>query len=306
MTRQITTPYRIFDVVLARRQMLSPNMARLTFAGPQIKHMATLAPDQRIKIFFPAVDGRPPEIPHRPDWYEIYKSLPPRDRVPMRSYTIRHLRTDDCEVDVDFVLHGDEGPASRWAASADPGDPVQMSAPNRDHAAGNQGYEWKPPRGVRNVLLIADLTAMPAAVGILEELAALSHPPRTQAFFEIPEAGDRLSVPDWPGLSIFWMNQSEAGQEPAPYGTLMVEAAGKAELPEAALSAGASGELAEIDVDRDSLWERADAGKDSFYGWIAGEADAVRVIRNLLIKERGVDRTLLNLMGYWRHGRTRD
>ncbi|WP_105420704.1 MULTISPECIES: siderophore-interacting protein [Neorhizobium] len=306
MTMTITTPYRIFDVSLARREILSPNMARLTFTGPQVRHMATLAPDQRIKIFFPKRDGLSPAIPHRPDWYELYKVLPPGERVPMRTYTIRYLRADACEVDIDFVLHGDNGPASRWAAHADLGDPVQISAPNRDHLAGNQGYEWKPPAGVRNVLLIADLTAVPAAIGILEELSELPDPPMTQAFFEVPDAGDRLPLPRWPGLDVHWMVQSEAAAELAPYGALMIDAAAKARLPQGAIGSIAVPELAEIDVDRDSLWERADTSDGSFYGWVAGEADAVRIIRNLLIKDRGVDRTLVNLMGYWRHGRIRD
>lgn len=306
MNGRADTPYRIFDVALGRRKILSPNMARLTFVGPQVKHMATSAPDQRIKIFFPHKDGRPPAIPHRPDWYELYKAIEPHERAPMRTYTIRNLRADDGEVDVDFVLHGDEGPASRWAEQAAIGDPVQMSAPNRDWRAGNQGYEWKPPEGVRNVLLIADLTAIPAAIGILEELAVLRRPPNTQAFFEIPAAGDRLPVPRWPGLSIHWMVQAEAALHLRPYGALMIEAARTAELPFGAVKAGAEPELAEIDIDRDTMWDRATAGSDSFYGWVAGEADAVRVIRNLLVKDRAVDHTLVNLMGYWRHGRIRD
>lgn len=306
MDMQATTPYRIFDVTLARREVLSPNMARLTFAGSQVASMATFAPDQRIKIFFPQPNGQPPAIPHRPDWYELYKAAPINARAPMRTYTIRYLRADDCEVDIDFVLHGDNGPASRWAGYANVGDPVQISAPNRAHQGGNQGYEWKPPAGVRNVLLIADLTAVPAAIGILEELSQLPAPPVAQVFLEIPEAGDQLPVPAWEGLHLSWMAQSEAAPEHKAYGALMIKAAENAELPQGAFSTEAPPELPDIDVDKVLPWDRADTQNGSFYGWVAGESDAVRHIRNLLVKERGVDRTLVNLMGYWRHGRIRD
>ncbi|WP_117191544.1 siderophore-interacting protein [Rhizobium terrae] len=306
MDARVETPYRIFDVTLGRRTILSPNMARLTFVGPQVRQMATLAPDQRIKIFFPSPNGLPPAIPHRADWYDLYKSTPVKDRAPMRTYTIRYLRADECEVDIDFVLHGDNGPASRWAGAANPGDPVQISAPNRAHHGGNQGYEWKPPAGVRNVLLIADLTAVPAAIGVLEELAGLSAPPVTQAFFEIPEPDDRLPVPVWEGLSLHWMVQLEAAAEHRAYGALMIDAAARANLPQGAFSTEAPPDLPEIDVDTVLPWDRADTKSDSFYGWVAGESDAVRRIRNLLVKERGVERTLVNLMGYWRHGRVRD
>ncbi|MEJ1269140.1 hypothetical protein WDV93_26015 [Pantoea ananatis] len=33
------------------------------------------------------------------------------------------------------------------------------------------GYEWTPPDALRNALLIADETALPAAKGILERLS---------------------------------------------------------------------------------------------------------------------------------------
>lgn len=43
---------------------------------------------------------------------------------------------------------------------------------------------------LQQALLIADETAVPAAMGILEQLAQQANPPRVQAFFEVPVAGD--------------------------------------------------------------------------------------------------------------------
>ena len=42
---------------------------------------------------------------------------------------------------------------------------------------------------LQQALLIADETAVPAAMGILEQLAQQANPPRVQAFFEVPVAG---------------------------------------------------------------------------------------------------------------------
>jgi NADPH-dependent ferric siderophore reductase len=301
MTQQ--SSYRIFDVNLVRRELLSPNMARLTFGGPQVGQMTTTAPDQRIKIFFPKPDGGRPDIPHRPDWYDLYRAIPVTERAPMRTYTIRNMRSDDCEVDVDFVLHGDEGPASRWANNAALGDPAQISAPNRAFDGPNRGYEWRPPEAVEHVLLIADFTALPAGIGILEELATCPTPPRTQAFFEIPTEEDRLAVPSWPGLDVRWMIQAGSG---GAYGTLMRDAAEEADLPGGA-GACARGDKS-LDEDGDALlvWDRAETSGAGFYGWVAGETEAVRQIRNLLVKERGIDKSSVNLMGYWRHGKVLD
>ena len=117
-----TRPYRIFNAAFARAEDVTPHLRRITFAGPEIAEMDTWSPDQRIKIFFPTDDGRVPAMPDVEDWYATYKAVPVAERVPMRTYTIRALRADRQEIDVEFVLHGENGPASRWATHARPGD----------------------------------------------------------------------------------------------------------------------------------------------------------------------------------------
>ena len=145
---------------------------------------------------------RVPQVPSGADWYRRYRALPDDQRPPMRTYT-RQLRAEQGEVDVDFVLHGETGPASRWAIHARPGDRVLLLAPDADCADSSEGWEWKPPVGVGQVLLVADETALPAVAGILEELAARVDPPRTLALLEVAQAGDavRLKAPATAGLA---------------------------------------------------------------------------------------------------------
>lgn len=293
------TPYRLFDLTLLRREALSPCLTRFSFTGPDMARMTTLAPDQRIKVFFPDAQGRPAAIPVRPDWYAWWKAQPEAERAPMRTYTIRALRPDAAEVDIDFVLHGETGPASRWAMRAQPGDALQITAPDRAFTGQGGGYEWKPPRDVRDVLLIADETALPALAGILEELAAWPAPPTVQAFIETPEAGDRVPLPAWSRLSVNWLHRKGWEDAEPP----MVAAARRARLPQP----NAVGQtLPEVDVDAEILWDRAEAHRHGFYAWVAGEAGSVLAIRQHLVKERGLDRRALNLMGYWRRGRILD
>jgi len=291
-------PYRIFDVHLKARHMLTPHMARLTFGGEQIVDMTTRAPDQRIKMFFPRNDGTPSAIPNQADWYELYKAVPPADRVPMRTYTIRTLDADAGELVVDFVMHGDNGPASRWAAQAQPGDRLQISAPNRRFQGAIGGFDWEPPSGLQQLLLIADETALPAVSGILEQIAGWPSKPVTQAFVEIPGEADRQDLPNWDGLHLRWLPREPTGQA---YGVQMVAAAEAARTPGSAQIADA--ELVSVDVDRDILWDRAEPVDHSFYGWIAGETAAVSRIRTILVKERRIDRRHLTMMGYWRDGK---
>ncbi|KJZ60383.1 siderophore-interacting protein [Pseudomonas fluorescens] len=296
------TPYKIFDAVLRRKKALSPHLMRVTLAGPMVTEMATWAPDQRVKLFFPAVDGSSARLTHGDGWYARYRAMPVAQRPAMRTYTIRHLRAEQGEVDIDFVLHGETGPASRWAVHAAAGEPIQIVAPDRQFSAQDAGgFEWKPPQQLKQLLLVADATALPAVLGILDELAALAVPPITQAFFEVDSVDDALPVPDWPGFSVEWLIRDHAT---APrVGSLMVDAVCRAILPSSASKAFEAVELAEVDVDEDMLWETSEAAGDGFYGWIAGETVAVMSLRKYLIKECGIAKESLNLMGYWRYNK---
>ena len=277
-------------------------MMRITLAGPSAHEMATWAPDQRVKLFFPAADGSRSKLSQEDGWYARFKAMLVDRRPAMRTYTIRHLRAEQGEVDIDFVLHGETGPASRWALRAQPGDSMQILAPERGFSAQQAGgFEWKPPQALKQLLLVADATALPAALGILDELVALAEPPQTQAFFEVDSAQDMLAVPDWPGLTVQWLVRDQANATVA--GTLMVDAVRQATLPVHASLAGQTTELAEVDIDKDILWEITDTATDGFYGWIAGESAAVMSLRKYLIKERGIPRESLNLMGYWRYNK---
>ncbi|MFW9080095.1 siderophore-interacting protein [Pseudomonas sp. P2757] len=292
-------PYKLFDVILRQKTRLTPHLMRITLASPAVTEMATWAPDQRVKLFFPATDGSPAKLSQGEGWYARFRAMLADRRPAMRTYTIRHLRAAQGEVDIDFVLHGETGPASRWALRAQPGESMQILAPDRDFSAQDAGgFEWKPPQTLKQLLLVADATALPAAMGILDELAALAEPPQTEAFFEVDSREDMLAVPDWPGLSVQWLIR-----EQAVAGSLMVEAVRQAALPADASSVRQAVDLADVDIDEEILWETAGAATEGFYGWIAGESAAVMNLRKYLIKERGIPRESLNLMGYWRYNK---
>ncbi|CAM4389247.1 NADPH-dependent ferric siderophore reductase [Stenotrophomonas lactitubi] len=292
--------YRLFEVALKERRVLSPSLDRMVFTGADVARMKTEGPDQRIKVFFPLPGQDAPDVPSGEDWYARYRALPDDARPPMRTFTIRQLRAGDCEVDVDFVLHGETGPASRWATHARPGDRVVLLAPDADCADSSEGWEWKPPAGVGQVLLVADETALPAVAGILEELAGLADPPRTLALLEIAQAGDAVPLKAPATAELVWLPR-----EQEVHGQRLLQAV-QARL--AAASAVAEGaELDEIDVDAQILWEQADASADgAMYAWVAGEAGAVMAIRRYLVKDCGLDRRAITFMGYWRQGRVLD
>ncbi|WP_395713633.1 siderophore-interacting protein [Reyranella sp.] len=296
-------PYRLFDVTLLHSARLSPSLCRFTFGGADVVNMRTCAPDQRIKVFFPDAAGKPPSL--SPDtWLADYQAMRSADRPPRRTYTIRGLRSSDCEVDIDFVLHGSTGPASRWALSAVPGDKLQIVAPDATYAGDPGGYEWRPPAQLDRLLLLADETALPAVAGILEDLACTARPPTTLVHLEVPTVGDCLALPTWPSLRLHWAVREGS---PCAVGDFLIDAARTAEAIPSVRTSSAGASLADVDVDRTILWETQAPPQDGgFYAWVAAEAGAVKNIRRLLLEERGLPRSATNLMGYWRLGQVRD
>ena len=293
-------PYKLFNVTLARKTMLSPHMCRLTFRGETIYEMSVDAPDQRIKLFFPDPSGNPSALPDDGSWMKAYQALPDDRRPARRTYTIRALRPD--ELDIDFVLHGETGPASKWATRAREGDPLQIVAPNAKFDGDAGGYEWSPPKGVRRALLIGDETALPAIAGILETLARQEERPLVSAYVEVPAPEDCIALSVFSELMLKWMPRGAGIRA----GDLMIEAAAQATLPERASDSNAAA-LPDINLDETIMWEKATMTEASdIYVWVAGEAQAVKTMRRILIQERGLDRKATNLMGYWRDGHVLD
>ncbi|RII78483.1 siderophore-interacting protein [Pseudomonas monteilii] len=294
--------YRIFNVQLKRRIALSPSLTRLVFTGPDVVEMTTLAPDQRVKLLFPAPDGSPPSLNNDLHWKAAHSALPLALRPPMRTYTIRALRREALEVDIDFVLHGVNGPASAWATHAQVGDRLQIVAPNLAYEGDPGGYEWKPPQGVRNVLLVGDETALPAIAGILEQLADTQPELAVQAFIEVPLEADCLNLRHGDATALHWLPRELLS---CAHGQAMQHAVRElASLPPG--HAAPRAKLEDVDIDTRILWEQASSDSSEFHAWVAGESATVMEIRRYLIKERGLQRECLTLMGYWRAGRTFD
>ncbi|AML59893.1 iron-chelator utilization protein [Serratia rubidaea] len=291
----MSASYRIFDVQLIEKRQISPSLVRCVFSGPQVSRMKLEAPDQRIKLLFPSAEGQASPLVNGDDWYRDYMAIPKAQRPVMRTYTLRALRRERQEMDVEFVLHGDGGPASAWATHAQPGDAIQIVAPNADFAGDSGGYEWAPPAQMRQALLIADETALPAAMGILEQLAQQDNPPQVQAFFEVPLAGDCVSVAQFPFAEVFWLPRDVGPQQ--LHGTLLLESVRRrVTIPDSARAEAQS--LAENSLGGDVLWERAE-GACSFYAWVAAESSTVKSLRRYLIGECDLDRSTVNFMAYW-------
>jgi NADPH-dependent ferric siderophore reductase len=298
--------YRLFDVAVRRVHRVGVSFVRVTFGGDELPAFGAGGHDQRLKVLLPQGAFDLAQAPGA-DWYGWWRALPDADRPVMRTYTVRAVRPDAGEVDVDFVLHGVEdghaGPASAWAARACAGDRVVLVGPSAPGTGRMWGVEWAPPAEARTLLLAADETAVPAVCAVLEQLPAGV---RATALLEVPEAGDVLDVRSAADLTVEWLPRARA-QGPHAHGERLVarvrEVAARLVDEQTAVAVDETG----TDADEGVVWDVPEhavaSGPECLYAWLAGEAGVVKQLRRHLVREVGVPRASVAFMGYWREGR---
>jgi len=177
--RPIPPERRLRVAEVRKTTAITPHMRRITLASTALMDFPVRRPAQWVKLFVPA---------------------PQSEKPSGRAYTIRHFREELCEMDIDFVLHGD-GPCSTWAASAEPGDVVQIAGPR-------PGFRLDPQ--VTHLLIGGDETALPAIGAILE---ALPRGLSVDVVVEIPEDADAQIIHSKADVEITWLprNGPDAG-----------------------------------------------------------------------------------------------
>ena len=297
-SRPAHRPYR---VRVARLTPLSPSFVRITFTGPDLTDFGADGLDQRIKVVLPLERTGYATFP-TDDWWTSWRALPAHEQNPFRTYTARAARPATCEVDVDFVVHDDGGPAAAWLSTAAVGDEIVLIGPDATSGVTGSGVEWNPRRA-SSVLLAGDETAVPAICSIVE---SLPDDARGCVFLEVPTAADRLDLVAPAGVSVVWLPRSASGSE---HGRLLVDAV-RAWTARYVAAWHRGVELDEVDIDHDILWDvppgdrrHGEALEGELYAWLAGEAAAIKALRRFLVGEVGLDRRQVAFMGYWRLGR---
>ncbi|MET9758180.1 siderophore-interacting protein [Streptomyces sp. NPDC006372] len=276
MTTAVAAPFRFFSLQVVRTRRLGPSLVRVTFGGPDLHAFHSDGCDQSLSLFLPHPGQPEPVVPLElgDGWWQGWRELPDDVRAVMRSYTLRALRRDPDEIDIDFALHGIEpgahvqaGPASRWAARTAAGDRVLLLGPA---IADNRAIRFRPPEDTGLVVVWGDETAVPAASAIVESLPAGV---RARVWLEVPHAGDVQDLVTEADAEITWLVREEKR------------------------SVEGSSPMA-LDILRDTQLPPGERP----YVWIAGESGCVKQLRRHFVHERGIDRRRVTFVGYWRHG----
>ena len=299
---------------VAGAERTTPSFIRLRLEGADLALLHDGGPaglrDTRVKLIIGAAEPVPSGV--LPDgWYRDWRALPVEVRGVMRTYTVAAIHHDAAgtlaAVDIDVLLTDHAGPGVDWARSEPVGDEVVLVGPGLPEpgATGEDadpvGLEYRPG-SARDVVLVADATALPAARAIAASEAG--GPRRVRAVVTVPSDADRTEL----GIRTGWVP-----------GTALVDRAvdvcattwlrwSRARDMRCGPVRPARQVLPDIDIDEETLWETpcllAHGGEDGPpYFWVAGEAGDVVAVRRALVRDLGVPRERVAFMGYWRRGR---
>ncbi|MFJ1803837.1 siderophore-interacting protein [Streptomyces sp. NPDC088180] len=197
------TYVRVADV-----ERITPRTARISFTADELPGLLEDRPDQQLKLCLPRPGQAVPRLPEQDAddpygirWYEAFLAIPEAERPWMRSFTVRAYDRERNAMAVDFVLHGDGGPASRWGAAARVGDVLGMVGPSSLYA--------RPLPAGRRMLLAGDETALPAIATVLEALPAGTG---AVVFAEVADAAEERELPAAAGGSeVRWVHRDRGG-----------------------------------------------------------------------------------------------
>ena len=161
----MSTRAQRYDATVLARAPISPHLVRLTLSVPGLQ--STGIPDEWVGLVVPG-------------------------QFQVRYYTVRSL--DDDRLVIDVVVHA-EGLVTGWVTGDCVGDRVVIT--------GAQG-SFDPPEHAAWLLLVGDLTAMPAMARIT---AAVDLP--TRAWAEVPDDLPGY-LPD--GVDVTWLEPPAEGQ----------------------------------------------------------------------------------------------
>ncbi|MEU0631576.1 siderophore-interacting protein [Streptomyces sp. NPDC005989] len=212
-------------------ERITPRTARVTFTGDALAGLMEDHPDQQMKLCFPREGQGVPRLPE-PEaddtygmrWYEAYLAIPGPERPLLRSFTVRAYDRGRDVMTVDFVLHGDDGPAARWGRDARAGDVLGMVGPSSLYARPLPAADW--------LLLAGDESALPAIATLLESLPAGA---RALAWAEVADATEERPLDSAGEVSVHWVHRDRGGSladavraAPLPAGTGAAWLAGEA------------------------------------------------------------------------------
>lgn len=195
LRERVRHEFAVRPMTVARWRDVTPRMRRVTLAGPMDGFVSD-GPADHVKVFFPdpatgelhAPRATPGGGIERPEGVQLIS----RDYTP--------LVNDDGELELDFYLHDDGGPAAGWAGNLSEGDRIVVAGPRGSKLA---------PTGADRFVLGGDESALPA---LSRWLRILPDDADVTVLVEVQDADDEPYLVELagPGRRISWLHRGDA------------------------------------------------------------------------------------------------
>lgn len=247
------------ELTVSRKEYITPHYIRIFLTGEQvplignttvgINNKILIPPKGADKVYFPEFD------------YEkmLWKPQPEEIRPSIRTYTHRGIDLEKNEIWIDFVAHGDEGPASAWALDCKVGDLLGVLMKD-----GKTELYGK----AENYLLAADATGIPVLAAILEDLPATA---KGTCIIEVHGEEDKQNLETAADIHFIWLYNKKPKR-----GSKLAEVVREQILPEESRSGYVAAEFSSVKEIRSYLRKEKHWKQEELYAysyWKSGVAE---------------------------------
>ncbi|MCX2452356.1 siderophore-interacting protein [Pedobacter sp. PLR] len=174
------------------KTFLSPHYISVVLEGEDLKNFKAAEIGDNNKLLIPAKGSKNVVFPENGITGSTAATI-------IRTYTLRNLDLEKQEMTIEFVAHGDEGPASSWAISAEIGDLLGVMMKKKDKKI-FQPADW--------YLFAGDHTALPVISVLLE---SMQEDARGEVLIEVHGPGDVMELKHPAGVNLVWLFNQTPG-----------------------------------------------------------------------------------------------
>ncbi|MTG98945.1 MULTISPECIES: siderophore-interacting protein [Myroides] len=198
MTKKKNIQRKVFK--LLNREYITPRFIRLTLGGNDVSDFKETTIGVNNKVFIAPKGCSEVYLPEFDFEKGAWKPQEESTKPYVRTYTHRGINIEKNELYIDFVAHGDEGPASDFAINAEIGSQIGV-------AMGCEASELVPE--VEWYYLIGDATAIPVLSAILESLPNTA---KAKVIIEVETEEDVQNLSSEATFDIEWVINPTPGQ----------------------------------------------------------------------------------------------
>lgn len=253
-----TKPIRV-QLKVVRKEYITPHYIRVFLRGEGVMELAETTVGINNKILIPPIGATEIHFPEMDPKTRKWKPQDPEKESVVRTYTHRGIDLEKKEVWIDFVAHGDEGPASAWAIRAEKGDVLGVMMKRGKRSL------YTP---AENYVLVGDATAIPVIACILEDLPSSA---KGICILEVNGVEDEQIIQTEADMDFIWLHNPDPQK-----GSDLFEVLQQQNLPSENRFAYVAAEFSAVKsirtyLRKDQNWDREELYAYSF--WRSGKAE---------------------------------